>query len=185
MPGSGGILGRVLSASDVAALCRAFLPQRASSGADDQGAGSDGAVESDPRPGGPRGGFGEGPAGGGEGRGHAAGPGGVGHQFGDQGDAGVHELPAGALDAAADEQSLGALEPRDQAADAGGGDIPGWGIGAGAGSRTTAAYGWNEVGHAALLEHGSAAGHADRNRGEGGIGIKGSGVAVLDTSCVQ
>jgi putative transposase len=77
---------------------------------------------------------------------------------GGSGDAGVHELPAGAWDTDSDQQSAGAAEPGDQASDAGGGDLPGWGIGPEVGGGVAAVRGGDDVGTAAVSEQGSAEG---------------------------
>src|SRR5262249_45859394 len=103
--------------------------------------------------------------GGGQGGGDAAGAGGRGGAGRGGGELGVHELPARALGADPDEQPAGAAEPGDQAADAGGGDVPRRRVGVDAGGGAAAVRGGDQVGHATLPEHGQAAG---RRAGEGG-----------------
>src|SRR5262249_40091284 len=103
---------------------------------------------------------------GGQAGGDAAGAGGRGGARRGGGDLGVHELPARALDAHPNEQPAGAAEPGDQAADAGGGDVPRRRVGVDAGGGAAAGRGPNQVGHATLPEHGQAAGR--RARGGGG-----------------
>src|SRR5262249_5130087 len=151
--GAGGGRGRVLPGGGLAAVRRPLLPQRVHGRAERAGEGSRGDAQGDPRPGGPRGGPGEGGGGGGEARRVAADQGGGGAAVGGRGDARVHGVPARALDAAADQQRAGAADARDPAADAGGGELPGRPVGPDAGGGAAAVYRRHEVGRAPLPRH--------------------------------
>src|SRR5262249_34684441 len=133
------------------------------------GARGSGAAQGDPCSGGSRGGADQGNAGGGQAGGAAPGEGGRAAAGGGSGDAVVHELPARALDASAHEQSVGAVEPGDQAADAGSGDVPRRRVGADAGGGAAALRGGDEVGDAPLPEHGQVAGRRDGEWSSGSI----------------
>src|SRR5262249_17542092 len=98
------------------------------------------------------------------------------------GDALLHELPAGALGAHPDEQPLGAAEPGDPAPDAGGGDVPGRGVGADAGGGAAALRGGDGGGGGGLPERGQGGGSGGGGGGRGGGGMRPGGGSAPATS---